>query len=332
VRQQRARRFGAAPALTSVVLLFAGCGSSSSGLVSIGAGLQGPQGLRATVYARGLKLASAFALDSQGRLWVATSGATTHATDGVYVVPRPGAKPLKVISRIRGPLGLAWVGRTLYVSSLGRVEAFSGLRGTSFIRRETILDGPVPGGENNNLVLAPDGRLVMGVSASCDHCTPSSRYSGSIVSFRRDGSVLRVYAGRIRAAFGLVYRQGELYATMNQRDDLGKKTPGDWLAVVHEGESWGFPECYGQGGGVCEGVPKPTAVLDPHAAAGGVAFQGSSAIVAEWALGKVVRVDGSHVSTYLTGFRNPLPALAAGDALLVGDWGTGVVYRLLRTS
>jgi len=39
------------------------------------------------------------------------------------------------------------------------------------------------------------------------------------------------------------------------------------------------------------------AVLDRHAAAGGVAIAGSSALVAEWALGKVQRValDGGAV-------------------------------------
>ena len=58
---------------------------------------------------------------------------------------------------------------------------------------------------------------------------------------------------------------------MNQRDDLGAKTPGDWLALVRQGQDWGFPGCYGQGGAACAGVPKPVAVLDPHAAAGGVA-------------------------------------------------------------
>ena len=33
---------------------------------------------------------------------------------------------------------------------------------------------------------------------------------------------------------------------MNQRDDLGCRTPGDWLAVVRPGQDWGFPSCYGQ--------------------------------------------------------------------------------------
>jgi glucose/arabinose dehydrogenase len=118
---------------------------------------------------------------------------------------------------------------------------------------------------------------------------------------------------------------------MNQRDDLGAKTPGDWLAVVRQSESWGFPACYGQGGTACAGVPAPAAVLDRHAAAGGVAIVGSTAVVAEWAKGRLLAVslaDG-RVTTLFTGIANPLPVLRDGDsAVLVGDWSSGTVYRI----
>jgi glucose/arabinose dehydrogenase len=205
----------------------------------------------------------------------------------------------------------------------------------------------VTDGENNNLLLASDGRLIMGITASCDHCKPTSRYSGSIVSFNQNGSDLRLYASDIRAPFGLAFLPGtsELFASMNQRDDLGKKTPGDWLSLVREGEDWGSPECYGQGGAACRGVPRPTAVLDKHGAVGGIAIidgqlaagAGTSAIVAEWAVSKVERValrksgasySGS-VSDFLTGIRNPLAVGRARDgSLLVGDWSTGTIYRI----
>lgn len=332
-----------APVLVAVL---AGCGSGASsraksGLVDIGSGLRGPDGLKATVYARGLGHASAFAFDAQGRLWVATSGAQAHGTDGIYVVPGAGARPVKVVSHVRGPLGLLWLRGALYVASLGRVEAFSGLQGTRFTARRTVLRGPPGSGENNNLALAPGGRIVMGVSAPCDHCPPPTRFAGAIVSFRPDGTGLRTYATGIRAPFGLAFvpGSGRLLATMNQRDDLGATTPGDWLAVVRPGQDWGFPGCYGQGGATCQNVPKPLAVLDPHAAAGGVAVVtgrlgsaiGRSAIVAEWQRSKVVRValPSGTVSTFVTGLRNPLPVAVTGSGdVLVGDWGTGVVYRI----
>src|SRR2546423_14676442 len=112
---------------------------------------------------------------------------------------------------------------------------------------------------------------------------------------------------------------------MNQRDDLGSRTPGDWLGLVRPGQDWGFPACWRQGGAACRDVPKPVGVLDPHAAAGGVAFFEGAALVAEWQLGVVKRVTpAGAVTTLIAGLKNPLPLIATrGGALLVGDWSTG---------
>jgi glucose/arabinose dehydrogenase len=326
------------------VVLATACGSSGAPTTgSIGAGLRGPSDLRASVFARGLAHVSALAFDARGRLWATTSGSSTHTNDGIYLVAHAGARPVKVASGLVAPLGLVWVGNKLIVSSLGRVTRYSGFDGSHFHHETVIIDGPVTGGENNNLVLAPNGRLVMGISASCDHCVPASKWSGSIVSFRPDGSDLRLVARNVRAAYGLAYLPGTstLFATMNQRDDLGVRTPGDWLAVVRSGQDWGFPSCYGQDTKACATRPKPVAVLDAHAAAGGVALVSEqlgvryrhSALVAEWQTGVVKRVplsstNAGTASTFLTGFKHPLPVLAAGSAVLIGDWGTGIVYRL----
>jgi glucose/arabinose dehydrogenase len=265
----------------------------------------------------------------------------------VFVVARAGAAATRVVTGPKGPLGLVWIGPSLYVSSLGEVTRFSGFSRGRFGQRRTILEGPVPGGENNNLVRAPNGRLLMGVSSTCDHCVPRSRWAATIVSFRADGSGLTVFARGIRAAYGLAFYPGteDLLATMNQRDDLGAKTPGDWLALVRRGENWRFPACYGQDGPACSGVPAPIAVLAPHAAAGGVTvlrteFDGrfsGSALVAEWQTGKVLRAALTRksagytgaVSTFVTGIRNPLPLATTPDgALLIGDWSTGTVYAI----
>src|SRR5262249_46335133 len=87
-------------ALVLVALGVAACGSGGGGasttpvgLVPIGAGVRGPTGLAATVYATGIPTASAFAIDSSGRLWVAASAASDHRKDGVYLVARAGARP-----------------------------------------------------------------------------------------------------------------------------------------------------------------------------------------------------------------------------------------------
>jgi glucose/arabinose dehydrogenase len=189
--------------------------------------------------------------------------------------------------------------------------------------------------------------MLMGISASCDHCTPKSKYSAAIISFRPDGSDLRVFASGIRAPVGLAYYPGtsDLFVTMNQRDDLAANTPGDWLAVVKDGDNWKFPACYGQSTTACTGVPQPVAVLDKHAAAAGVvivtgqlgASVGTAALVAEWAKGEVLRVAldktgrgyRSKVTTLLQGVANPVAEiLTKNNSLLVGDWTSGKIYEV----
>ena len=160
------------------------------------------------MYATGLQNVSAFAFDARDRLWVATSAATDHSSDGVYLVEEQGATPIEVVSGVEGPLGLLWHDRTLYVASIGRVDAYSGLHGTRFAHHRTILRGPVSGAANAGLVLTPGGRILMSVSTTCDHCTPTSTWAATIVSFRPDGTDLRIYATGVRDAFGLAFYPG----------------------------------------------------------------------------------------------------------------------------
>ncbi len=153
-----------------------------SALVPIGAGLYGPAGLQATVYAKGPPTVASLAFDSQGRLWLAAAGLEAHARgDGVYMIARPGGPAVKVVSGLEDPLGLAWFEGRLYVASTGRVDSFGAFNGRRFTEHTRIIDGPVAGGENNLLLMTPTGRFLMGVTATCDHCTPSSGWSGSIV-------------------------------------------------------------------------------------------------------------------------------------------------------
>ena len=208
-------------------------------------------------------------------------------------------------------------------------------------------------GELNGLALGPDGRIRLGISAPCDHCATTSPYSASVVSFRPDGSGLRVEVSHIRAAVGLAYYPGtnDLLGTLDQRDDLGADTPGDEVVNLARGQDYRFPDCYGQGGSACAGVPDPAATLDPHGGVDGVAVVtgqlgdsvGTAAIVAEYAVGKVQIVplvknpSGSGYSgtpaAFLRGLKNPVPVLlGSGGQLFVGDWTTGIIYRITPTT
>ena len=335
------------PAVATVVVLAlvgAACGDGSGtgatttlspadGLVDVGAGLRGPDGVAVTLYASGVPKMSAFAVDAEGRLWVATADYRDTGTDAVHLVTGAGSAPVAVIPGLHTALGLLWHGDELYVSSTERVDAYGGFDGTRFVRLRTVVTFPAGSGQNGGLVLAPDGRIQLGISAPCDHCVPESEWSATVVSFNPDGSDLRVDARGIRAPIALAYEPGtdDLLVTMNHRDDLGDATPGDWLGQVEHGQDWGFPDCPGPTADGCVGVPEPLAVLDPHAAVSGLAIVDRSAVVAEWKLGKVQRVNlaTGAVTHFLTGLENPVPVTLGPDgAVLVGDWGTGRIYRV----
>jgi len=331
----------------ALVALLAPVGAATN-TVAIGAGLHGPRGLAATVYARSLKKLSALAVDAQGRVWAATAQATDNNTDAIFLVSAAGTTPQKVVTDVHTPLGLLWIGDTLYVAQATGVLALRGFHGTQFTSRTSILTVAKGTGEVNGIAQGADGRLYLGISAPCDHCHPTATWSASVLSFRPDGSDVQVVADHIRAAVGLTFWPGtdDLFVTMDQRDDLGAKTPGDWLALVQSGQSWGFPACYGQQEeAACAGVPAPIAVLGKHSAVSGVAIVtgqlgttvGTGAVVAEWATGRVklVRLARSasgytgRTTTFLTGFANPVPVLVDGTgALYVGDWTSGRLYRI----
>ena len=362
---------------------------ATEALVSIGAGVSGPAGLTASIYATGVANASGLVVDPQGRLWIATAAAQDSGADAIYLVATPGAAPVKVVDDIATPMGLLWHDDALYVSSIGRVDALSGFDGTAFTDVRTIVELPDGVGMSNGLAIGPDGRIRLGISAPCDGCSPTSPLSASIISFAPDGTDLRVDVSSVRAPIGLAYYPGtdDLFVTMNQRDGLGDQTPGDWLAVVEAGQDWGFPECAGStyvgadaptgttddtdpgaSAGTtaattapdpaavttatadCSTVPTPLAELDPHAAVSGLAIVtgqlgpavGTTAIVAEWATGKVQQValtstaDGAYrgaVEPFVSGIEKPVPVLLAPDgAVLIGDWATGSIYRIARSS
>jgi len=147
VRRPRVRGRLPAPALAAALLLLAGCGSggkagSSPALAGIGAGLKGPTGLTASVYAHGPPTTAVLAFDPQGRLWLSAAGLEAHAHDGVYLIPRPDAPAQRVLAGLDDPLGLAWYQGSLYVASVGRVDAYGAFNGTRFTRHRTILTGP----------------------------------------------------------------------------------------------------------------------------------------------------------------------------------------------
>jgi glucose/arabinose dehydrogenase len=244
------------------------------------------------------------------------------------------------------PLGLAWDGRTLYVSAQGSVSRLV-VRGKRVVSRRTIVRGlPFGRHQQDTIALGPDGRLYLGSGSTCDACREKDRRSAAVLSFRKDGSDLRVHARGLRNPFGLAFHpDGRLFVSDNARDDLGDDEPAETVVVVRRGASYGWPDCWASWRlrtlqGRCAGVTAPFAYLEPHSSANTLAFWRGALVVAEWGQylserwgRKLVRVDlrTRRATTLADGFEHPLGLAVARDgSLLAGDWGRGVVYRIRK--
>jgi glucose/arabinose dehydrogenase len=300
---------------------------------ALAASIHVPHGYTVSTYASGLKDPTAMSFGPDGRLYV------SEDTGAIVSVSRGSRRPRTFATKLVVPLGLLWRGRTLYVSESGKVEALR-----AGVARRTVLSG-LPFGEHQQdaIVAGPDGRLYLGSGSTCDACRQRDRRSAAVLSFRPDGSGLRVVASGLRNPYGLVFAGKTLYATANGQDKLGDGEPAEMVVRITQGANFGWPGCWPSYAlrklvGDCTGVTRPIAYLEPHSSADGIAFWRGDLFVAEWGEyahhkhGRyLVRISGGRVSRFATGFDHPL-ALAvdpSGD-LLVADWGRGTIYAIRK--
>ncbi len=160
------------------------------------AALHVPAGYRASIYARGLVHPTAMSFGPDSRLYV------SEDIGSVVSVARGTTRPKPFLRNLLVPLGLLWRGRTLYVSQSGRVDAF----GVNGRRLRVVLSGlPYKLHQQDAIVAGPDGRLYLGSGSTCDACVERNPRSATILSFRPDGTGLRIVARGLRNPYGLLF-------------------------------------------------------------------------------------------------------------------------------
>ena len=112
---------------------------------------------------------------------------------------------------------------------------------------------PSGGGHwTRDLVFSPDGkRLFVGVGSSSNindpDTHPEEKGRADIVVMNPDGSGMRIYAYGIRNAGGGLAvnpKTGELWCSVNERDQLGDNLVPDYITHVQEGGFYGWPYYY----------------------------------------------------------------------------------------
>ncbi len=212
-----------------------------------------------------------------------------------------GATPVEVIGSLHTPLGLLWHDGVLYVASKARVDAYSGLAGNEV--HEAPHRAHTPGASRRS----EQHRALVDRAAARRHLRAlrplhTRRRNTRARSSRSGPTAATSRCTRAASAPRSASRSTRARATCSSRWTTATTSAPRRRATrspsCAAGTAWGNPACYGQGGTACTGVPATTASLDEHAAVGGVAIVtgqlgttvGTSALVAEWALGKVQRV------------------------------------------
>ncbi len=258
---------------------------------SLAVGTSTAGAVRQRPFASGIPEPANLAFDPRGGLWVASGGRVPAGSNGVWYVRRAGARPVHAVRGLFSALGLTWSRGRLYVAHIvprgggyvGRVTSFTGFDGRAFRRSRVVVDGlPVGLHRLGSIVAGPGRRLYLGVGSRYDNRASGERLSGTVVSFRADGSGLRVEATGLRNPYGLAFLPGTSWLLVSDhgRDDLGLRRPPEELDIVDVAggaPDFGFPDCFGQGGPACRGTRRPLLRMAAHAAPGAVAVVRHSA-------------------------------------------------------
>lgn len=123
---------------------------------------------------------------------------------------------------------------------------------------------------------------------------PAEYHRADILEFNPDGSGLRVYAWGIRNAVGIAVepKTGELWGSVNERDDLGDNLPPDYITHIQDNGFYGWPWYYigghqdprhrGKHPELREKVIVPDVLIQPHSASLEMAFYDGKQFPAEY--------------------------------------------------
>jgi glucose/arabinose dehydrogenase len=213
---------------------------------------QVPPGFKVSVFARGFTEPRWLAVAPNGDVFVADSA------PGEVVVLHDPQKQGSAQSReifadhLNLPFGIAFHNTFVYVGDTDEVLRFPYDPQTSkrLGRAEHVLDLPGAGYHEHwtrSLAFSADGeRLFVSVASSANISIESDPRRAAILVTDPDGKNMRVFASGLRNAVGIGFNQesSDLWATVNERDDIGDDVPSDYFTHVIEGGFYGFPYSY----------------------------------------------------------------------------------------
>ena len=159
------------------------------------------------------------------------------------------------LDHLNSPFGVAVVGGDLYVANTDAIVRYPYQTGqTSITAPGTVLTelpgGPIDHHWTKSLVASPDGsKLYVGIGSNSnitENGMEAERDRARIWEVDRATGAHRSYATGLRNPNGLSFNpeSGQLWAVINERDELGPDLVPDYMTSVRDGAFYGWPWSY----------------------------------------------------------------------------------------
>ncbi len=159
------------------------------------------------------------------------------------------------LKNLNSPIGMALVGDTFYVANTDAVMKYPYKGGATEIPEPGEKLADLPGGPLNHhwtktLVASPDGtKLYAGVgsnSNAAENGIEKEEGRAAVHEIEVANGASRVFASGLRNPVGLAFEpeSKQLFAVVNERDELGSDLVPDYLTSVKDGGFYGWPWGY----------------------------------------------------------------------------------------
>jgi len=229
-----------------------------------------------------------------------------------------------LVDHLHSPYGVAWVAGTLYVANTDAILAFPFNPGDTKITAPGFKLADLPAGPINHhwtkaMAASLDGsKLYVGVGSNSnitENGFDVEQGRAAIYEVDRATGAKRIYATGTRNPTNLAIQPGtgQLFAVVNERDEIGPDLVPDYLTSIREGGFYGWPFSYwGQHVDVRVHPQRPDMVakairpdygLSSHVATLGIAFSQGESFSPQFANGAFVGEHGSWDRDPLNGYQ-----------------------------
>lgn len=228
------------------------------------------------------------------------------------------------LDNLHSPFGMELIGNNFYVANADEIVRFPYEEGQTQITTKPEHVTDLPGGPINhhwtkNIIANEDGTKLYATVGSNSNVGENGMEAeenrAAILEVNLQTGEKRIFASGLRNPNGLAWQPqtGELWTTVNERDEIGSDLVPDYMTSVKEGAFYGWPYSYygqhvdtrvqPQRPELVEKAIKPDYALGAHTASLGLMFYEANLLAEKYHHGAFIGQHGSWNRKPLSGYK-----------------------------